>query len=189
MRVFVVLSAFFLLGTGTVFGQLTQAGYIGLYADPAGTDCTLDDLYPGVATVYVVHHGTLGANGSQFRVIQSFGANLMFLGDIIPGLHIAIGNSQTGIAVGYLGCLPSPIGVMQIQYFTQGLSAPCSMLEVVPDPAAVPLDILVADCVGGIWIGGGKGMYVNAGPKCEDCDTIPIPSQPQTWGSLKSLYR
>jgi hypothetical protein len=173
--------------------QDPNAGIIELYADAGGTSCVVYDIAPSLITVYVFHMGTPGATACQFRVVQTGGAFLTYLGEISPYTSV-IGNSQTGISIAYGYCVPSPNLILTINYFGSGISALCSLIEVMPDPAAIlPNEILVADCGSppNLLIGAGRGIWVNPdGINCSgDCDDIPLPSQQTSWGQLKGLYR
>ena len=184
-------------------GASAQAGYIGIFSDPGGTDCGLVDAAPGLAIAYVVHVNTPGATASQFRVASGDGFDCIWLGDqsLFP---IIIGNSIDGISIAYGSCLSSPIHILSINYFCSGLSATCSWLHICPDPLAPTGFIEVVDCnqqkliaSGGVlwvnpdwitcgcWINASASKSPSASPVC----TPPVPVRQSTWGAVKSLYR
>jgi hypothetical protein len=172
---------------GSAFAQMP--GSIGVFSDPGGTNCDIYDFAPGLITVYVVHVNSTGATAAQFRVDNvSWGAGtLTFLGEI-SAYPTVIGNSQSGISIGYGACIVSPNLLLTINYFGSGLTPPCSYIKVVPDPQAIPPgNVLVVDC--GIpaakWTATGGAMVVNPLESCL-CD---IPVQETTWGRVKSLYQ
>ena len=184
-------------------GAYAQAGYIGIFSDPGGTDCGLVDAAPGLAIAYVVHVNTPGATASQFRVASGDGFDCLWLGENSP-FPIVIGNSQDGISIAYGACLASPIHILSINYFCQGLSETCSWLYICPDPLAPTGLIEVVDCnqqkliaSGGVlwvnpdwvtcgcWINASGSKSPSASPVC----TPPVPVEPSTWGAVKSLYR
>jgi hypothetical protein len=191
------MSKFLLLAVGLIFvvspvaAQDPAAGVIELYSDPSATSCVAYDVAPGLLTVYVYHMQTAGATASQFMVVQTGGALLTYLGESSP--YIAIGYSQTGVSIAYGYCVPSPNLLLTINYFSSGLSAPCSLIEVVPDPGAIPNEILVADCgiPTNVLIGAGRGLRINPDfVHCtDDCSDIPIAVEQATWGQVKGLYR
>jgi hypothetical protein len=166
----------------------SQAGSIMLFSDPGATNCDVYDI-PGLVVVYVVHMYTSGATGAQFRVDHmSWGAGtLMWIADAVTPPYVPVGNSQTGIQIGYGLCMISPNLILQIQYLAQGLSPPCSYIQVVSHPTATPPGILVADCAIPpiLWPATGGDVVVNPDPTCM-CD---IPVQETTWGQIKALYQ
>ena len=180
----VLLFSLLLLCTCTLaFAQ--PPGSIGLFSDSYGLSCDLIDA-PGLISIYVVHVYTPGATGSQFRVdCASGGAVLTYLADQSP--FLIIGNSQTGIAVAYGGCYASPINMLTVLYLGNGTSPSCSYCRVVPDPIAVPLEILVSDCQDppNLLISTGGTLIINPNPSCY-CD---IPVEETSWGQIKSLYK
>jgi hypothetical protein len=168
--------------------SMAQGGLIGLYADPAGTQCNVYDI-PGLVNIYVLHlYYPHGATSAQFMVNPVDGASFTFLTDVIPYPYIAFGNSQTGITVGFPVCTPTPHLVLTIQYFAQGLSPICSSYRVFPDPAAIPPgQVWITDCTPSytqIPATGGL-IYVNPNAEC----TCTVPVKATTWGGLKALYR
>ena len=68
-----------------------------------------------------------------------------------------------------------------------GTSAPCSKLEVVPDPAVATGTIEVFDCNHFRLVGGGGLMYVNPDGSC-DCGEV-VPAEDTSWGQIKALYQ
>ena len=173
------------LTASTVVAQLP--GSIGLFADKDATNCAVYDL-PELIIVYAIHVYTPGATGAQFMVDHmSWGASLTYLSEISPYPSV-IGNSQTGITISYDGCLSSPNLILRINFLGSGLSAPCSYIQVVPDPGAVPPGIYVTDCaspVPNLLTATGGDVVVNPDASCM-CD---IPVQETTWGQVKALYR
>ena len=168
---------------------LAQGGVIGLYADPAGTECNVNDL-PGLIFIYVIHqYFPQGATSAEFMVNPAAGANMIFLTDIIPNPYIAWGNSQTGITIVFAGCVTTPNLILTMEYFGQGISPQCSLYEVLPDPAAAPPgEVWIWDCTppSGNQIRATGGLiYVNPDPVQCSC-TVPV--EKTTWGGLKALY-
>jgi hypothetical protein len=165
-----------------------QTGSIGLFADVGATNCDVYDVVPGLVIVYVVHVYTPGATAAQFKVDHlSWGAGtLTYLAEFATPPYIPIGNSQTGITIAYGSCQPSPNMIMTIQYFGSALTPPCSYIQVVPDPAANPPGILVAECTPpSLKVATGGDVVVNPDPTCF-CN---IPVEETTWGQVKALYQ
>ncbi|MFQ5511089.1 MAG: hypothetical protein ACE5EO_04505, partial [Candidatus Krumholzibacteriia bacterium] len=163
-----------------------NAGVIGLFADPAGADCNLQDAAPGLLPVYVVHTLTPGATASQFAApIPACWTGAVYLSDtgVWP---IAIGNSQTGVAIGYGTCLASPIHILTINYFVQGGGALCCPYDVLPDPRAPSGQIEVVDCSNLLGIGTGREAVINPSGGCL-CGTA-LPVEETTWGRVKAIY-
>jgi hypothetical protein len=163
----VVFLALVVLSISSVaFGQ---AGYIGLYSDPGGTTCTLND-FPGLCFVYVIHKATPGATASQYLVVdQGLGATF-FLSDVYgPGI-LNIGTSHTGVAMAYGGCRPSDILLITMQYFCQGTAIPCATTRVIADPASATGTIEVNDCslpIPNRLVGGGSVLTWNDTGSCD----------------------
>jgi hypothetical protein len=82
----------------------------------------------------------------------------------------------------------SPVYILKIQYWGDGLSPDCTYLQVVKDPSASPPGIWAWDCgdpPNQLPATGGD-IVVNpvVGVCC--CD---VPSQGTSWGKIKALYR
>ena len=177
-----VLSIIFLLLSSSSGLSLAQAGSIGVFADPQGTSCDLDNT-SGSMDVYCVHVDTPGATACRFRV-EVEGAPLTYFGESSPFVN-TYGNSQGGFGVSYGTCLKSPIHVLTISY--SGVSAACDMIRVVDDPTAIPPGIYVTSCQ--MWpnpfIASGGAAYINNDGSCP-CN---IPVEQTTWGKVKALYQ
>ncbi|UCG50697.1 MAG: hypothetical protein JSW58_10865 [Candidatus Latescibacterota bacterium] len=180
MKKVVYLAVAMLFAASVVFAQ---AGSIGIFGDPMGTDCNLQDLVPGLCTYHVVHVNSPGATACQFWAPVP----ACFLGTYLSDTAlypVTIGNSQTGVAVGFGACIPSPNNVLDISFFCQGLTGSCCYYQILPDPAVPSGQIEVVDCVNNlIFATGGEGI-INADGSCQ-CD---VPAEDSTWGKVKSLY-
>jgi hypothetical protein len=113
---------------------------------------------------------------------------MLYLSESVTPPYIGTGNASTGITIAYGMCVTSPNMIMKIDFFAQGLSPPCSYIRVVPDPAAVPPGVLVADCsfpLPILQIATGGAMVVNPDPSC----MCSIPVEETTWGQVKALYQ
>jgi hypothetical protein len=178
-----------LLCHAVAFGQ----GYIGIFADPQGTNCEIEEAYPGVMQVYVVHVDAPEGSASDFAVVAGPGFTGVYLGDILAAPNgLAVGNAPTGVAVGYGECLQSPIHILTISYYVSGTSDPCSSLEVVPGND--PNGIVSVDCSGNLVVleVGGKANFnvsqVSEG-SCNCADPLsPLADELTTWGHVKAMF-
>jgi hypothetical protein len=178
MKRVVFLTVAAVMAASMVFAQ---GGSIGLFADPAGTNCNLADVIPGMTVYYVVHVNTPGATACEFSAPKPACVAAMYLSDasVYP---VTVGNSQTGVSIGYGLCLGGPINVLKLNYFTQGTTLPCCRFPVLPHP--VNGGPWMVDCANTqLPATGGQGI-VNANATCQ-CN---VPAEDTTWGQVKSLY-
>ena len=159
-------------------------GVVGVFADAAGGNCLIADI-TGLITMYVVHTYTPGATALQFSApLTSCMAGVTFLADT-PVYPVTIGNSQTGIAIGYGACLAAPIHVLTISAFGTGIS-PCCPYEVLPDPSEPSGQIVAVDCANNLTVAVGATTAVAAaGVECY-CGQIKV--EQTTWGKVKAMY-
>jgi hypothetical protein len=173
------------LCAGVAFAHFAAGGgSFGLFGDPGGTDCNVWDVVPSVVIIYVVHVMHTGAIGGQFSA-PSPPCNLMiWLSDnwIMP---VTIGDSQTGVSVGYGGCLAAPTLVLSMNFFAQGITPPCCTYPVLPDPAAPSGQIEVMDCASNLLYATGGRAIINPTDNC-GCN---VPVEETTWGRVKAMYR
>ncbi|UCH83318.1 MAG: hypothetical protein JSW50_12770 [Candidatus Latescibacterota bacterium] len=161
-----------------------QAGYIAISADVLGLDCNLLDI-PGLVSYNAVHKDTPGATACSFMAtIPACMTAAIWLSDtaIFP---VTIGNSQTGVAIGYGACLASPIHVLVINYFGQGLTSPCCVYKPTAHPGAPSGEIEVVDCNDQLLDGGALCAIINPDTSCP-CWATPV--EKSTWGKVKELY-
>jgi hypothetical protein len=97
---------------------------------------------------------------------------VVYLSDIQP-FPVTIGNSQTGVAIGFGACLGSPINLLGIVAFGSGLTVPCCEYPVIPDPAAVSGEVDVVDCGLNIVVGQGLTNTVNGDASCPCGANLP----------------
>jgi hypothetical protein len=181
MKKALLLTLVLMLSASMAFAQ---GGSIGIYADPAGASCNISDTVAGLLSFYAVHALTPGATASQFAAPQPACFPATFLSDS-PAFPVAIGGSQTGIAIAYGACLAAPIHVLTIQYFASGITPPCCYYPVVPDPNLPSGQIEVVDCAETIVFATGGVGIINPDATC-DCD---VPTQDTTWGKVKSIFQ
>jgi hypothetical protein len=161
-----------------------QAGAVGLFKDPAGTICSLEDRSPGIVPFYVVHIGTGGATACQYAAPKPNCLAATFLSDtnMFP---VTIGNSQSGVSIGYGTCRSGSIHVQTISYFTQGLTPACCRYYVIPDPNAVSGTIDTVDCNSTIVAASTIRTVINATTACPCGEPT---AEESTWGQVKTLY-
>ncbi len=198
-----LLAAFLLVSfaAGTLHGQ---AGSIGIFADPQGLNCDLADTPPaGLKMYYVVHVYTTGATAAQFSAPKPHCMTGTWLSDtnVFP---VVVGNTQTGISVGYGACKVSPIHVLTMNFFAMGTTPSCCLYWACPDPYNPSHQIEVSDCSFFVrYATGGVGV-INATPVCScswcaspecvealyrtssNCWSVPV--EEMTWGRIKTLY-
>jgi hypothetical protein len=160
-----------------------QTDEIGLFVDTGFENCKLSDTSPGVLSVYVVHSTSSGATGSQFKLQTGSGVMLSYLGETSP-FPLVIGNTQSGISVGYGSCQYSDILVSTISYYAAGTSATCASIWVVPDPASLQGYIEVVSCSSSRYEAAGSLLVINSDGSC-DCGPM---SRDTNWGRIKDIY-
>ena len=159
-----------------------QAGSVGIFGDPAGTDCNLPDAIPGLTPYYVVHVNAV-AIASQFWAPTPACMTATYLSDtaVFP---VTIGSSQTGVAIGYGACQAGNIHCLTLNYFTSGTTPACCLFPILPDPVAPSGEIEVVLCDNSLVFASGGAGIINSDASCL-CD---VPTQETTWGKVKSLY-
>jgi hypothetical protein len=187
----------------------SQSGAIAPYGDESLIDCHVYDLTPGLVYVYIALHQWSGSSlGTRFSVQVPW--SLTYFGEDSP--YVKLGDALNGVTVCYESCLPSsptPVLVLRLMFFGQGLTPPCTYFSVEPHPADSVAQSL--DCDGntfrpttGIAIvnpdSGCLCQVANAGLGGQDepgdgsaastahfCAWVPV--EQNTWGAIKSLYR
>jgi hypothetical protein len=154
------------------------------FADTEGIDPFIIDDTPGMLTIHIVQNFTIGegATASQFSAPQPSCFVATYLSDtaVFP---VTIGNSQTGVAVGYGQCLTAPIHVLSISFFAQGLTGECCFYWLQPDPNLPSGEIEAVNCNNEIvFMPAGAGVINPDGRLCG------TPVVPTTWSKIKSMY-
>lgn len=182
MKIYPLLLVFALM-FAAVSAQ-AQGGTIMVFSDTNGLDCDFHDNAPGLCPFYVLHFAMPGATASQFAAPKPSCYLATYLSDTSV-FAVTIGNSQSGVAIGYGACLPAPVHILTINYFCQGLTQECCFYDVVADPATPSGQIEVVDCSENLLIGWGGTSVINPAPWC--CCRC-TPTEDSTWGKVKSLY-
>ncbi|MBC8424152.1 hypothetical protein H8E07_08520 [bacterium] len=84
--------------------------------------------------------------------------------------------------------MSGPIHVLSINYFAQGLTAPCTLIQILPDPNEPSGEIVTVNCFNEWLVASGRGLIINPTPDCDDCGEIPVADESSTWGNVKGLY-
>jgi hypothetical protein len=163
---------------------LGQAGHIGLFADPAGTECTLSDRGGGEVNVYVVHKATSGAAASQWKIVSDGGFAMTYVGETWS--TAAMGNTQSGVSTSYGACMGSPVLLCTVTYISHGASPSCSSLQVVPDPSSVTGTIEVVDCSSNRLSAAGGRLNVNPDGSCPCGQASNV--RETDWGRIKAMF-
>ncbi len=179
MKVLIPLALVLALVPGPAIGQ---AGSIGLFADIGGTDCNLLDTSSGLVSYHVVHLDIPGAMACQFSAPQPGCFIATWLSDT-QNFAVTIGDSQFGVSVAYGQCLSSPIHVLSINFFTQGLTSKCCGFPLLPDPNTRSGDVEAVDCSNDLLVARGLYGRVNRDGSCPCDQDIEA-----TWGGVKAVY-
>lgn len=161
--------------------NVAMADHLGVYADPAGTSCTLTPPLFALTSVYVVHKFTAGATASRFKVTGNAGGGT-FVGASTP--YAQLGNVSTGISIGYGVCLSGAINALQMNYFF-GAAPTCGLLRVENDNIRPYVE--VTDCGFADKAATGGDFYFGANGTCQNCNEVA--TEATTWGTIKALYR
>lgn len=160
-----------------------QAGNVGIFADPAGASCDLNNS-TGFMQVNVVHVNSPGATACQFSLVV-YGTPLTYAGEF--SAFNTIGTAPAGVAVAYGSCQVSPIHALTVTYV--GMSAPCDYIAVEGDPTTSPVGIYVTDCATPVpnllTVDRGGIGYLNNDGTCP-CN---VPAEDTSWGQIKALYQ
>jgi hypothetical protein len=178
----------FVIAASASLALAQMGGGIGLNSDTQGIDCNLFDVAPGLVTIYAVHEALPGsitaATASQFAATNPACLLATYLSDtaVFP---VTIGNSQSGVAIGYGQCLALPLTVLWINYFAAGATPPCCEHTVTADPSAPSGQVEVVDCAGILLTAVGLCAIWNPDPTCP-CEATPV--EETTWGHIKAVY-
>lgn len=177
-----LLACCIVLCASVAFGQ---AGAIGVFSDMNGTDCNLWDNVTNVCLYHVVYINHGGAQAVQFAAPKPPCHMGIWLSDIYYS-PIILGDSQTGVVIGFGGCYLAPTLVLTMQYLCLGTTGSCCTYRVIPDPAAASGLIEAVDCNNVTVYPAGNCAVVNPDASCP-CWATPV--EGSTWGGIKALYR
>ncbi len=163
---------------------LSQGGSVGIYANASGTDCNLPDVTRGLTTYYVVHTISDAATGCGYWAPKPACFTATWLSDTNP-FPVTIGNSQTGVSIGYGSCRYGSVLVQTLSFFTNGTTPNCCFYPVRGIPTSGEVEVV--DCLFNLRFGQGVMSVVNATPGCP-CTGINVKVEDSTWGRVKALY-
>lgn len=147
--------------------------------------CELLDIPDTFQSYYVVHTLTPGVSGGRFKIESEHQGSL--LGWLSPFGAIN-GDPFFGISVDYQACLSPPIMVLELLYYSFGMTDPCGEMRVVAHPTSNPPGLWAMDCNQTLVPAQGFTSYItNIFGLCP-C-TSPVPVEGKTWGQVKAMYR
>jgi hypothetical protein len=155
-----------------------QVPTVAIFNDSLGVDCNLSQTSPGVFKAYVVLTSTtVGVTGVQFAAPKPSCLTGSYLVDLTR-FPVTIGNSQTGISIGFGGCLSGRIHVLTILYLTDATTPACCAYPVLPDP--VEGIVGYTDCSFELFAGEGWVSTINGDASCPCDQSLPptVPSSP-----------
>ena len=157
-------------------------GDLAPWGDSQATTSFIYDTAPGLILVYVVHIAYTGMTASQFSAPKPACFQATYLSDVTV-FPVTIGNSQTGVAIGYGSCQTGAVHVLTITYFGEGLTGECCFYPTLPDPNVPSGEIEAVTCDNElVYLSGGLGVI---NPDDKLCGTPVVPT---TWGKIKSTY-
>jgi len=163
-----------------------QGGAVMLYADPAFTECNVDGA-AALLTVYVVHEVPVGASAVFYAIRDNTGGALFYVADQTQ-FALNIGDSQSGIATTYSGCVSGQIHVLNVLYSVLSSPPACSFVEVFPAPDAPSGQIEGVDCSEVKNFPNGSILTFDGTPgTCQCGEQTPI--EETNWGRVKALYQ
>jgi len=170
-----------------------QGGTIVVSPDTYWSDCALPGG-PGLLAYFVVHALAPGVTASEFAAPRPACMDAVWLGDT-QVFGVTIGDSQTGVSIGYGACLATPVHVLTILYYAEFEVLPCTCYPVLPAPASGASTPLAVDCGNNLLPANGERAVVNPDPNCGYClpviDCRPcgtVGTESATWGSVKAIY-
>ena len=157
-----------------LISSVALADHIGIYSDATGTSCS---LVPGFSTTAtVIHKFASGAVGSDFNL--AFPPGTSFFSFNSPYYICGIAGCPEPFSLAYGQCRAGNIvlGTINAIYGTGTAQVVHSNLFA---------NIQYTDCSFAFHSATGGSAYVGTTGNCDE----PLPVEPSTWGSVKSLYR
>lgn len=159
-------------------------GYLVPSPDPTSGELMICDRNAGLLNVYVVlRMWPHGATGVQFSAPKPSCFTATYLSDTFP-FAVTIGNSQTGVAVGFGACRVSLVHVLTMTYYSYGTTQADCVYLTRADPSVPSGRILLTDCNFELVEIPDGGNFIN--PPEAGCYSTPVESM--TWGQVKSLF-
>jgi len=161
MRIALVAGILALVAFSPTYAQRAS---IGVYADPAGNDCGVADNGPGVIPIYVVVRSlsAIGLVGTQFSApIPDCLVGATWVSDthVFP---VSIGDSQSGLAIGFGTCRDWSIHVLTINVQVQGSTEGCCRYAFLPHPESTLGGPEFVDCNDNLFVGTEWSSFVTS---------------------------
>ena len=155
--------------------------------DPVGTGLVASLARPGgnATGVTSISPELEGKRLELLREVFPGVARIAVLWNPVSPFQVVIGNTQTGMGIGYGSCRSGPILLLTVRFFGQGLSQPCCEYPVVPDSNHGLTQVIMVSCDFLEFEAIGAYAIVNPTPSCQ-CGSIKV--EEATWGRVKSLY-
>jgi hypothetical protein len=137
-----------------------QYARVDLWADPYGTTCGILDQGVGLKQIYVVVSESSGITATQFSAPKPtcFPATYLSDSQVFP---VTIGNSQTGVSIGFGQCKTSRVHCLTMNYFTTGTTEGCCPYQVKPHPYAEAGQVEFVDCAEQLFSGTAGATYIS----------------------------
>ena len=190
MRRLLLTTFVLMLGASLALAADLPGGRIGIFSETGGTNCAVTDAAPGLLQVFIVHTLTTGAAACQYVAAKPGCFTATYLSDTNP-FAVVIGNSQTGVSIGYGSCKIGTVHVQTMSFFAAGTTPACCKYTIACDPLAATgacalgyVDIV--DCGQSAAFAKPQVGVINPNSTCLCADIIP--AQESSWGQIKSLY-
>jgi hypothetical protein len=169
---------------------LAVAPVVGVYSDVGGTNCHLSDSAVEVVSYYVVITEWDDLARASFAApMPSCMVGAEWLFDTHP-FSMHMGDSQSGVAIEFSGCLDSPLHVLTITYLVSGETPSCCCYPIIPAPDHPAGIIDVQDCNMDLEPPARSSpALINASEQCPDCTYCgAVLTESMTWGEIKALF-
>ena len=172
------------LWVGVASAQNSPAGSIGLFDDKGGANCNVFDMTPGFFSIEVVHVFHLGATAVEFAAVwPGCNGGTVHVGDTPRPIGVTIGNSQTGVSVGYGQCVPFTASALTMNFFNIGVnSETCCTYSVGVHPGTGVVTMVDCGQVLRVPTTGSANINPDSGCMCD------IATHETTWGHIKAIY-
>jgi hypothetical protein len=191
MRRLMLMVFVLVLGASVALAEDFPGGRIGIFGENTGTNCAVTDAAPGLLNVYIVQVGTEGSAACQYKATQPACFPATYLSDSSP-FAVVIGNSQTGVSIGYGSCRVGAVHVQTMAFFATGTTAPCCLYTLGCDPLsetqACALGYIdIVDCTQTYAFAKPQVGVINPNASCACVDIVA--QEESSWGQIKALYQ
>lgn len=157
MRIALVIGTFVIFAFSPTYAQYAS---IGVYPEPSGITCGVADSGPGIIPVYVVVHSWSGVMATQFSApIPDCLPGATWISDT-PVFPVTLGDSQTGVSIGFGFCFSPSVHVLTINLRFQGLTEGCCRYAFLPHPQNTLGTVEFVDCDDNLFAGSDNSSYV-----------------------------